>query len=129
MSYRCAKYVGEQSEWHPGPLTWPGREFPYLGEFNGIYDDLMDFVPFVFFKSRLFNLSDEADTEYYTWVKDRIVNGWFLQYASVVTPKETETGVIIYIYLEWGQPYLIQVKKSNLEQSPNDQRFDKYHAI
>lgn len=129
MPGRCSKYEGEQSDRHPGPLTWPGLEFPYLGVFNGNYQDDKTFAPVIYFKSKLFNLSDDADRDYYEWVKDRIVNGWFIQYNSVITPKENDNAIVVYVYLEWGQPYLMQLKKSNLEVPNNASTFSRYFQL
>lgn len=110
-SRRCDKYFGEQSKWHVGELTWPGIEYPYLGSKDSVKLENVDYIPSVFFKSKLFNLCDESDREYYEWVNDRIVNGWFIQYNKQIKPIESENGVCVHVYLEWGQVYLIAVAK------------------
>jgi len=107
---RCSKYEGEQSEWHPGMLTWPGIDYPYLGEYKSKLD-AVEYIPVAFFRSKLFNLSQEEDVRHYEWVNDRIANGWFVQYSKQVKLVEGDGAVSVHAYLEWGQVYLIQSKK------------------
>jgi len=99
------KYLGEQSPWHPGELTWPGyKGFPVLGGVD--YNQETLYVTLVsFFYSKVFDLQDEEDKRYYDWVMDRIVNGWFIKLQSNVI--QNDQG--IKVYLEWTQRYLQQL--------------------
>lgn len=124
---RCVKYEGEQSEWHGGPLTWPGLEYPFFGEYNDPVGEY-DYAPYGFFKAKLFNLSVEEDRKHYEWVKDRIINGWFVQYHSETKVIEKDSGdPVVYVYLEWAQVYLVRVPKR--EVLPDEQSFYKYNSI
>jgi len=113
------KYKDEQSPWHCGELTWPG--------INGIPSiepprDVTDSFVFVhYFKSKLFNLSDPKDKEYYDWVQDRIINGWFLAVRCEV--KFEDDGKIL-AYLEWVQRYVKPVPKAEqiIEERPNSDK-------
>lgn len=118
MINRCSKYEGEQSEWHPGELVWPGIGYPYLGPKLETLD-AVDYVPVVYFYSKLFDLSNQQDYEHYVWVNDRIVNGWFIQYNKQVNIQENEGKVNVRVYMEWGQVYLTQTKKREL---PDDHK-------
>ncbi len=108
---RCYKYEGEQSEWHSGTLTWPGLEYPFLESEDVPRSEEREYVPTVFFYSKLFNLNDTQDKEHYVWVNDRIVNGWFVQYHKQIKPLESDKDTSVYVYLEWGQVYLVCIKK------------------
>ena len=107
------KYVGEQSNRHPGELTWPSyRGFPVLGGFN--YNDEGLYLTSVgYFHAYTFDLDKPEDREYYQWVMDRIVNGWFLKVRDELI---RENGKI-KIYLEWVQRYLKQLPSSFIQKT------------
>lgn len=97
------KFQGEQhSEWHPGALVWPGIDgIPMLKE-EGMGDAPMDprrLFMFMDFRARIFDLNQEADHKYYTWVCDRIIGGWFIMHFR----ESLGQGKV---YLEWVQRYL-----------------------
>jgi len=109
------KFQGEQNDWHPGILVWPGIDgIPMLkdeGQDSGAPLDPRQLFMFMDFKARIFDLTDEADHKYYTWVCDRIVNGWFIMYHR----ESLGQGKI---YLEWVQRYL-KVRPGGRMATPN----------
>lgn len=99
MNEQLIKYYGEQDDRHPGQLIWPGyMHIPVLAPMNtSVHKIPEDLYPVGFFHCHRFLLSDEQEQDYYTWVMDRIVNGWFTQLHI----SRYDDGV----YLEWCQRY------------------------
>lgn len=100
------KFHNEQSNLHNGKLQWPGiNGLPVRNEIPvNIKEEEKDYAVLVGdFHCRHFDLNKEEDREYYSWVKDRIVNGWFHQLHAHHTFKEDLPYP--HIYLEWVQLY------------------------
>jgi len=100
------KYYGEQAEWHDGELIWPG--------YNGIpalktnsAGPYTHYTLYSFFHSKIFDLSDPKDHEYYCWVRDRIANNWFLGHRLEIKWE----GEKLLAYLEWVQYYVVPVEQ------------------
>jgi hypothetical protein len=109
---QLAKYFGEQSPFHVGELTWPGYQgFPVINfDVNCRYDyPVLTLVHY--FYNKFFDLNKPEDLEHYSWVSDRIVNGWFI---CVHREFFTENNQI-KVYMEWVQRYLLQVPKDLLD--------------
>ena len=100
------KYYGEQSEWHDGELIWPGYNgIPALKtNSEGPYTH---YTLYSFFHSKIFDLSDPKDHEYYCWVRDRIANNWFLGHRLEIKWE----GEKLLAYLEWVQYYVVPVEQ------------------
>lgn len=99
MDGPSAKYQGEQSERHPDILVWPGyKNIPVLGPLPSVPLTIPEALyPVGYFYCRKFSLVNEEDREYYSWVMDRIINGWFTQ--LYISRNDSE------VYLEWCQRY------------------------
>jgi hypothetical protein len=101
------KYIGEQSDGdHGRNLNWPGLHgLPVRGEVGLLKDDELDeFFELAYdFHCKEFHLSNPEELKEYTQVKDRIVNGWYVE-KFVDNYRDSETGLRV-VYLEWCQSY------------------------
>lgn len=134
ITMAISKYYNEQDEKrHGGRLKWysqlviPIRDY---GDDTVLTDEeLFSRLQIHYdFHSKTFDLSLEEDREYYEFVQDRAVNGWFqIQFCERM---KDETGKIRYIYLEWLQAYgdvrphntalsLIQTVRERVEEPPS----------
>lgn len=115
MQYPTVKYIDEQNlERHPGTLVWPGiNGLPVLGPISVEDSDLSSqaYTIVSYFYYKLFDLSNSEDSEYFTWVRDRIINGWFIQYHLEYI-KDEKNPCNIKVYMEWVQRYIKIVKQS-----------------
>ena len=107
MEHVYTGFHGEQDFRHHGNLHWPG----YLGYPIRHNDSMMvikeedysKLVPVADFYSKLFNLSDPQDKEYYDWVMKHIVGRMFeMGHREIRWEKDSER---IYVYMEWTQNY------------------------
>jgi len=98
------KFVGETDSRHDvQDLVWPGiAGIPAKKPDRTDYDD---YTVYHYFHNKLFDLSNPEENEYYNWIKDRIVNGWFLQLKS----EYHWEGSKMFVYLEWVQRYTIPI--------------------
>ncbi|MEM3075024.1 MAG: hypothetical protein QW727_03745 [Candidatus Pacearchaeota archaeon] len=106
------KYYGEQSNWHPHELVWPGYNgLPVVGSYFHIRnEEAHTVIPVKYFYSKIFDISDEKDKEHFDWVMDRIQSGWFS--LNFIDRKWVENidengrnKIKIVIYMEWVQYY------------------------
>ena len=101
-----SKYKDEQDPRHGGKLQWPGffglpvrdnqvRNIKKGEEYKTVI--VSDY------HCRVFDLNNDKDREYYKWVKERAVNGWF----SIVHQdiKYSDDKDYPKVYLEWCQHY------------------------
>lgn len=111
MSRPIDKFYGEQDSRHGGELVW-NKHFMFpirlssSEERNRIIDHT-DLEQRLYLAgtagARLFDLSKPDDHEYYLWIKDRAINGWF-----VIQHQEhhwDDNAKNMLVYLEWFQLY------------------------
>lgn len=94
---------------HPGRLFWPGTSegFPFISKGGGIPDlkqDELDNAELeLIFKSRLFELWDDAQKAEFDDINGKIMNGWYmLQRRSDHWDDEKKH---FRVWLEWCQVY------------------------
>jgi hypothetical protein len=103
------KYFGEQDDRHHGRLFWSNAldGLPIRGASSFLLksDEVDSFVDIHWdFHCKEFDLFNEKDLEEYTYVMDRIVNGWFyLHHRDYI--REPQSNRVRYVYLEWSQRY------------------------
>jgi hypothetical protein len=108
------RYYGEQDNRHGGALSWPGvNGYPFRGQVPMLKPEEMQVLAAHGLVGdahhRTFCLSDAADNKDYSWVRERIRNGWFTQDHV----ERWRTDDAIHIYLEWTQLY-IEVPRSRM---------------
>jgi len=119
MNFVASKYSGEQDARYGGKLCWPGMYgLPFRGDNVPVLTDydLANLTVVGDARQKIFNLSDEEDTKYYQWVRDRAANGLFS-----VTHEEfhwDDTKKAMYIYLEWIQYYVTYQAPQNGQINP-----------
>lgn len=101
------KFFGEQDERHNGKLHWPGLNgVPIRNSSDQLLLKNEDYKRLVLasdFHSKVFDLSNEEDREYYCWVMDRILAGMFsIIFCERFWDKQNNR---VLIYLEWAQNY------------------------
>lgn len=102
------KFYGEQDARHRGRLVWhDSLLYPIRIKSNDdirILDQL-DFNNYLYVCGdpwvAIFDLSKEKDLEYFIWVRDRAVNGWFI-INKIEYQFNSDNN---YVYLEWVQYY------------------------
>ncbi|MEM3062161.1 MAG: hypothetical protein QW303_01255 [Nitrososphaerota archaeon] len=99
-----SKFFGDQHHRYGGQLQWPGiNGYPVRGSAEKILKEGEQFnATFVKdFHSKVFDMSNLEDVEYYKWVMDRICNGLFL---PVYIQRKWDNDKVS-VYLEWCQCY------------------------
>ena len=129
-----SKYWGERDDpRHPGPLHWPGANgFPFLGRNPGyLHQYELDRLQVVGYKRvKTFDLSNDADHDYYCWVRDHAGSHLFCidhesHHPIEYTTADGEKRVKMFVHLEWRQFYTV-ASNSSQGRSPNADatRFD-----
>lgn len=99
------KFLKEQHPRHGGNLQWPGIDgIPVRSSAKvDVTQEETQYASLCAdFNCKVFNLNNEEDLEYYKWVKDRIVNGWFKQLECHYDYNKEGYPIV---YLEWAQLY------------------------
>ena len=112
------KYLGEQNPRYGGRLQWPGANgFPFLGDAPPtLKQHEVEALPVCGTAyERVFDLNDDADREYYNWVRDRIRNGLFI--CDCKKERWLDDKVWPTIYLEWTQLFAALPPKSTMNGS------------
>jgi hypothetical protein len=106
------KYYGDQDPRYGGRLQWPGANgFPFLGDAPpSLKQHEIEALPICgSTNQKVFDLNDEAEREYYNWVRDRIRNGLFKpDHEMRRWPDDKQWPVV---YLEWTQYYTVLPQK------------------
>ena len=103
------KHFGEQgNDQHGGQLFWSEalQGIPFRGNYAPLLtrDELERDVHIQSdFRFKHFKLWENEDAEYYQWVMDRAVNGWFVVYKREWHWVEQHQSHVVYV--EWSQRY------------------------
>jgi hypothetical protein len=111
-----SKFYGEQHTRHKGTLSWPGvNGLPLRGPTCPVDDMAQHRSPLLHEWEKqqaatnadsyqeTFDLSDPEQREYHGWVKERVLNGWFVK-AHEERHWDPETHKM-FVYMEWAQLY------------------------
>lgn len=106
MSLR--KFFGEQGgpQHGDGHLNWPGTAdgFPVLGNAANLKKEEFENLPLQLnFKSKMYELWDEAQKAEFDDINDKIVNGWYRLLKRVDTWQEEHKHY--RAWMEWVQVY------------------------
>jgi hypothetical protein len=97
------KYFGQQQDADGAKLWWPGGPdgYPFIGGQPPVtsQDEYEDLKLSGKMRANTFYLAKAEDLQTYVEVKDKIVNGWFIQLDRQPSWDEETKGM--RIYLEW----------------------------